>query len=424
MTQKSEAQKGNITPEMEYVAEKEKIDVNKLARLIDSGKVVIPKNINGHSIPTGIGEGLSTKINANIGSSSKIDDLDLEINKAKLAQEYGADALMDLSTGSDLKLFRKKIMDAVDIIIGTVPIYEAGVITLSKNKEIIEMDPDDLFKAIENQAKEGVDFMTLHCGITKDAVEKLEKANRMMGIVSRGGTFMASWIKHNGEENPLYKDYDYLLDLSYEYDITLSLGDGFRPGCLSDASDIPQIQELVNLGGLVNRAQDANVQVMVEGPGHMPMNQIQANMEIQKTICYGAPFYVLGPLVTDLAPGYDHITGAIGGAIAAQAGANFLCYVTPAEHLTLPSLDDVKEGVIASKIAAEAADVAKGLPQVWEKEREMGRARKEFDWEKQFELAFDKSKPRKYRNQCELDDDEMCAMCGEYCAVKIAKGDF
>ena len=246
MTQKSEAQKGNITPEMEIVAKQENIDVNKLAKLIDLGKVVIPKNINGHSKPCGIGEGLKTKINANIGSSSQIDDIELEINKAKLAQEYGADALMDLSTGSDLKLFRKKIMDAVDICIGTVPIYEAGVVTLGKNKEIIDMDPDDIFKAIENQAKEGVDFMTLHCGITKDLIQKLKAANRMMGIVSRGGTFMASWINHNDMENPLYENYDYLLELSYEYDITLSLGDGLRPGCLADASDIPQIQELVN----------------------------------------------------------------------------------------------------------------------------------------------------------------------------------
>ena len=424
MTQKSEAIKGNITEEMKDVAKNENIEVDKLARLIADGKVVIPKNINSHAKACGIGEGLTTKINANIGSSSKIDDLDLEINKAKLAVEYGADAIMDLSTGSDLKLFRQKIMNAVDVIIGTVPIYEAGVVTLAKKKEIVDMDPNDIFKAIENQAREGVDFMTLHCGITKDLVSKLEKQKRMMGIVSRGGTFMASWIKHNECENPLYENYDYLLELSYEYDITLSLGDGLRPGCLADASDIPQIQDLVNLGGLVKRAQDANVQVMVEGPGHMPMNQIKANMEIQKTICHGAPFYVLGPLVTDLAPGYDHITSAIGGAIAASSGANFLCYVTPAEHLSLPSLEDVKEGVIASKIAAEAADVAKGLPQSWIRERQMAKARKEFDWEKQFDLAFDKSKPRQYRDKCELDDDEMCAMCGEYCAVKIAKGDF
>ena len=286
------------------------------------------------------------------------------------------------------------------------------------------MDPEDIFKSIENQAKEGVDFMTLHCGINREIVEKITENKRMMGVVSRGGTFLTSWIYHNQEENPLYENYDYILEIAYENDITLSLGDGLRPGCLSDASDIPQIQELVTLGGLVKRAQDANVQVMVEGPGHMPLNQIKANMEIQKTVCYGAPFYVLGPLVTDLAPGYDHITGAIGGALAAFCGADFLCYVTPAEHLTLPNLEDVKEGVVASKIAAEAADVANGIESSWAKEREMATARKNFDWEKQFELAIDKSKPRSYKNKCSLDDDEMCAMCGEYCAVKIAKGDF
>ncbi|WP_286008793.1 phosphomethylpyrimidine synthase [Methanobrevibacter woesei] len=424
MTQKSEAIKGNITTEMESVAKKENISVDKLVKLVAEGKVVIPKNINGKTEACGIGKGLKTKINANIGSSSKIDDIELEINKAKLAVEYGADAIMDLSTGSDLKTFRRKIMDAVDVPIGTVPIYEAGVATLSKNKEIIEMDEEEIFKTIEEQAKEGVDFMTLHCGITRDLVDKIEKSKRMMGVVSRGGTFLASWILHNQRENPLYENYDYILELAYEHDITLSLGDGLRPGCLADASDIAQIQELVTLGTLVKRAQDANVQVMVEGPGHMPLNQIKANMEIQKTICNGAPFYVLGPLVTDLAPGYDHITGAIGGAIAAASGADFLCYVTPAEHLSLPNLEDVKEGVIASKIAAEAADVANGLESSWAREKEMAIARKEFDWEKQFKLAFDQSKPRKYRDKCELDDDEMCAMCGEYCAVKIAKGDF
>ena len=420
MTQKSEAQKGNITPEMECVAQNENIDVNKLAKLIDKGLVVIPKNVNGHSKPCGIGEGLTTKINANIGSSSKIDDLELEINKAKLAQEYGADALMDLSTGSDLKLFRQKIMEAVDLCIGTVPIYEAGVVTLAKNREIIDMDPDDIFKAIENQAKEGVDFMTLHCGITKDLVQKLKDANRMMGIVSRGGTFMASWINHNDMENPLYENYDYLLELSYEYDITLSLGDGLRPGCLADASDIPQIQELVNLGTLVKRAQDANVQVMVEGPGHMPLNQIKANMEIQKTICHGAPFYVLGPLVTDLAPGYDHITSAIGGAIAATSGANFLCYVTPAEHLRLPTVEDVKEGIMASKIAAHAADIAKGVKGAKDWDYEMSQARRELDWEKQFACALDPETARAIRDsrKPEEDHNDTCSMCGKFCAVR------
>lgn len=424
MTQMTEAKKSNITPEMKAVADSEKIDVEKIRAGVAKGTIVIPKNINRNTKAYGIGQGLTTKINANIGSSSKIEDIDLEVKKAKLAVEFGADAVMDLSTGPNLLEFRKAIMSEVDVPIGTVPMYEAGVITLNKGKEIIDMDEDDIFKAIENQAKEGVDFMTLHCGINKDVVTKLQDAKRVMGIVSRGGTFLASWILHNDEENPLFSRYDYLLELALEYDITLSLGDGLRPGCLSDATDTPQIQELVTLGTLVKRAQEAGVQTMVEGPGHVPLNQVKANMQIQKTLCHGAPFYVLGPIVTDLAPGYDHITGAIGGAIAASSDADFLCYVTPAEHLTLPSLEDVKEGVIASKIAAQAADVALGLDVAWDKERQMSQARRDFDWEAQFDLAFDKVKPRHYKNKCELDDDEMCAMCGEYCAVKIAKGDF
>ena len=423
MNQMTEAKKGNITPEMKSVSIAENIDAEKVRAGVAKGTIVIPKNILRKTKAYGIGKGLTTKINANIGSSSKIEDIDLEIKKAKLAVEFGADAIMDLSTGPDLLKFRKAIISSVDVPIGTVPIYEAGVITLNKGNEIVDMDEDDFFKAIENQAKEGVDFMTLHCGVNKDIVDKLQKQKRIMGIVSRGGTFLASWILHNDKENPLFENYDYLLEIALEYDITLSLGDGLRPGCLSDASDIPQIQELVTLGTLVKRAQDVGVQTMVEGPGHMPLNQIKSNMEIQKTLCHGAPFYVLGPIVTDLAPGYDHITGAIGGAIAASSGADFLCYVTPAEHLTLPSLEDVKEGVIASKIAAQAADVALGLDSAWDNEVKMSKARRDFDWEAQFNLAFDKVKPRHYRNKCKL-DDEMCAMCGEYCAVKIAKGDF
>lgn len=424
MTQLEDAKKGNITPEMEKISKIEKININTLLNRIANGKIVILKNNIRETEPCAVGQGLKTKVNANIGSSSKIEDISLEVNKAKLSQEYGADTIMDLSTGPNLNEFRKNIMEAVNLPIGTVPIYEAGVITLNKGREIIDMDSQDIFKSIENQAKEGVDFMTLHCGITQDLVEKLKNSNRTMGIVSRGGTFLASWILHNEEENPLYKEYDYLLEIAKEYDVTLSLGDGLRPGCLSDASDIPQIQELVNLGTLVKRAQDASVQSMVEGPGHMPLNQIKSNMEMEKKLCHGAPFYVLGPIVTDLAPGYDHITSAIGGAIAASSGADFLCYVTPAEHLGLPDLEDVKEGIIASKIAAEAADVANGLNTAWDKEMEMANARKTFDWDKQFDLAFDTSKPRKYRNKCELDDNEMCTMCGEYCSVKIAKGDF
>ena len=424
MTQMTEARKGNITPEIQAVADYERIDVDKVLRGVANGTIVIPKNVGRNTKACGIGQGLTTKINANIGSSSKIEDIDLELKKAKLAVDFGADAVMDLSTGPELLKFREKIMDAVDVAIGTVPIFEAGVVTLNKGREIIDMDEDDIFKSIEHQARDGVDFMTLHCGITRDLVDKLQKAKRVMGIVSRGGTFLASWILHNEMENPLYENYDYLLELALEYDISLSLGDGLRPGCLSDATDTPQVQELVTLGTLVKRAQEAGVQSMVEGPGHVPLNQVRANMEIQKTLCHGAPFYVLGPIVTDLAPGYDHITGAIGGAMAAASGADFLCYVTPAEHLSLPSLEDVKEGVIASKIAAQAADVALGLDIAWEKERAMSKARKNFDWEGQFDLAFDSVKPRHYRNKCELDDDEMCAMCGEYCAVKIAKGDF
>lgn len=424
MTQMTEAKKGNITPEMKAVSKYERIDVETIRRKIANGTIVIPKNVNRDTDVRGIGSGLSTKVNANIGSSSKIEDKDLEVKKAKLAVEYGADAVMDLSTGPKLNEFRKAILNAIDVPLGTVPIYEAGAHTLNANKEIIDMDEDLIFKVIESQAKEGVDFMTLHCGITKELIPKIQAQKRKMGIVSRGGTFLASWILHNDKENPLYENYDYLLELALEYDITLSLGDGLRPGCLFDASDIPQIQELVNLGGLVKRAQAKGVQTMVEGPGHVPLNQIQANMELEKTLCHGAPFYVLGPITTDIAPGYDHITSAIGGAIAASSGADFLCYVTPAEHLSLPSLDDVKEGVVASKIAAEAADVALGIDRALEREKAMAEARRKFDWDKQFDLAIDKSKPRLYKNKCKIDDKEMCAMCGEFCAVKIAKDDF
>jgi phosphomethylpyrimidine synthase len=312
-------------------------------------------------------------------------------------------------------------MEEVNLSIGTVPIYEAGVNAANRDGSILNMSEDDIFKAIENQAQEGVDFMTLHCGINKDIVTKLQNSDRIMGIVSRGGTFLSSWILHNEQENPLFENFDYLLEIAYEYDITLSLGDGLRPGCLSDATDIPQIQELINLGQLVQRCRENNVQVMVEGPGHVPLNQIATNMKIQKTLCKEAPFYVLGPIVTDLAPGYDHITSAIGGSIAAYSGADFLCYVTPAEHLSLPTIDDVKQGVIASKIAAQSADVALGLKSAWKNEKMMSNARKKLDWDKQFELSFDSKKAKKYRENKPVDDNDMCSMCGEYCALKIGK---
>lgn len=416
-----DALRGNITPEMKLVAELEGIDVQKIVRGLSEGRIIIPKNVNGKTKPIGIGKGLKTKINANVGSSSELEKVKWEVEKAEAAVKYGADTIMDLSTGPDYQNVLNAIMGAVDVPIGTVPIYEAGI-TASTNKDaVVNMDEDDMFNAILNQAKAGVDFITVHCGITKDLVAKVQDSNRIMGIVSRGGSFLAAWILHNGLENPLYKNYDYLLEIASQYDVTLSLGDGLRPGCLHDASDVSQIQELVTLGELVTRARMEGVQVMVEGPGHVPINQIKANIEIQKTVCKEAPFYVLGPLVTDLAPGYDHITSAIGGAIAASAGADFLCYVTPAEHLAIPNIDDVKEGVIASKIAAEAADVAKGVHGAWDREVQMATARKNFDWDKQFELAFDNEKPKKCRERKPISDDDMCTMCGEFCALRLVR---
>ena len=416
-----EALKGNITDEIKSVAEIEAIDVQKIIKGLSSGRIVIPKNINGKSRPVGIGKGLKTKINANLGSSSELEKVELEVEKAKVAVKYGADTIMDLSTGPEYGKVLKAVMETVNVPIGTVPIYEAGITASNTKGAVVNMDGDDMLRAIENQAKAGVDFITVHCGITMDLINKVKNSNRIMGIVSRGGSFLAAWILKNQEENPLFKNYDYILEIAEEYDVTLSLGDGLRPGCLHDASDVSQIQELVTLGELVVRARDKGVQVMVEGPGHVPINQIKANIEIQKTICKDAPFYVLGPLVTDLAPGYDHITSAIGGAIAAASGADFLCYVTPAEHLAIPNIDDVKEGVIASKIAAEAGDIAKGVNGAWEREVEMAIARKNFDWQKQFELAFDQEKPSKCRERKHISEQDMCTMCGEFCALRLVR---
>jgi phosphomethylpyrimidine synthase len=421
LTQLEQAKKSQITDEIKYISEIEGIEIIKLLRRVAKGQIVIPKNVNSDSIPLGIGKGLKTKINANVGSSSELENIDWEVEKALTAVEFGSDTLMDLSTGPNFKEVRKAIMKAVKIPIGTVPIYEAAVKSSESRGAVVHMDEDDMFQAIINQAEEGVDFITVHCGITKDTVEKLKNSNRIMGIVSRGGAFLAAWILQNEEENPLYKNYDYLLEIAHEYDVTLSLGDGLRPGCLHDASDIPQIGELIILGGLVERAREKGVQVMVEGPGHVPLNQIESNIQIQKTICKEAPFYVLGPLVTDLAPGYDHITSAIGGAIAAAAGADYLCYVTPAEHLSIPSVEDVKEGVIASKIAAQVGDVSKGIGNAWDNELKMANARRNFNWKQQFELAFDQVKPCKYRERKTTQGEDMCTMCGEFCALRLVR---
>lgn len=421
MTQLEQARKGQITPEMEKVAENEGIEIQKLARRISKGHVVIPKNINGKSSPLGIGRGLRTKVNANVGSSSEWEDVSWEVEKARIAVKFGSDTLMDLSTGPQFKEVRKAIMREIKVPIGTVPIYEAAIEAIKNKDAIINMDEDDMFRAIINQAKAGVDFVTVHCGVTRDTVEKVKNSDRIMGIVSRGGAFTAAWILKNQEENPLYKNYDYLLEIAREYDVTLSLGDGLRPGCTHDASDIPQISELVILGGLVERAREKGVQVMVEGPGHVPLNQIESNIQIQKRVCKGAPFYVLGPLVTDLAPGYDHITSAIGGAIAAAAGADYLCYVTPAEHLSIPDEEDVREGVIASKIAAQAADAAKCIGNARDIEIKMAQARKDFKWHLQFDLALDHEKPRACRERRPSDKEDMCTMCGEFCAIKLVR---
>lgn len=419
MTQLEQARKSKITPEMEQVAKTEGIDVHKLARRVANGHVVIPKNQGGKSKPLGIGKGLCTKVNANVGSSSELEDVSWEVEKARIAVKYGSDTLMDLSTGPQFNEVRRAIMKEITVPIGTVPIYEASIGALKNKKAIINMDEDDMFQAIQNQAKEGVDFITVHCGVTRDTVEKFKNSDRIMGIVSRGGAFTAAWILKNQEENPLYKNYDYLLEIAREYDVTLSLGDGLRPGCTHDATDIPQISELLILGNLVERARESGVQVMVEGPGHVPINQIKSNVQIQKRVCKGAPFYVLGPLVTDLAPGYDHITSAIGGAIAAAAGADYLCYVTPAEHLSIPDKENVKEGVIASKIAAQAADLAKGIDSAIDNEIKMAHARKNFKWDLQFKLALDDEKPRACWERKPSPKDDMCTMCGEFCAIKL-----
>ena len=406
---------------MEYVAEKENISQEKLCRYIAEGKVVIPKNKNRDTLPTGIGKDLHTKINANIGSSTEKEDINIELEKVDVLVEYGADAVMDLSTGPKLEEIRQKILEKTNIPLGTVPIYEAGAQTLKENKNIVDMDDDAIFKTIAKQAKEGVDFITVHCGINKENVKAVKNSGRLMGIVSRGGALTAAWILHNDKENPLYKEFDYLLEICHEDDVTLSLGDGLRPGCIHDATDISQIRELTTLGQLVKRSREANVQVMVEGPGHVPITQVKANMQIQKTICDHAPFYVLGPLVTDVAPGYDHINAAIGASIAGSSGADFLCYVTPAEHLSIPTVEHVKEGVIASKIAAEVSDIAKEIPSTLQREYDMAVARENFDWEKQFELAIDGKTARQIYENGGASDDEMCSMCGEFCAIKMVK---
>lgn len=422
MTQIASARKGRITKEMKRVAESEKLSPEVIMRGVARGHIVIPKNTaRGEKIaPSGIGEGLRVKVNANIGTSPEISNIEVEIEKAKAAMNAGTDAIMDLSTGGDLNEIRRILLKAAPIPFGTVPIYQAAIEAQRKRGAIIYMSEDDIFNAVEMHAKDGVDFITVHCGITRESVDRLVRQNRLLGIVSRGGTFLAAWIKHNERENPLYENFDYLLEIAREYDLTLSLGDGLRPGCIHDATDRPQVQELIILGELVERARNAGVQAMVEGPGHLPLDHVEMNVKLEKSICKNAPFYVLGPIVTDVAPGYDHIVGAIGGAIAAIAGADFLCYVTPAEHIALPGIEDVREGVIVTRIAAHVADLVRRREIAAEWDFEMSKARAELEWEKQFKLALDPRKIEKIRRErMPKKVSEVCTMCGEFCAIKL-----
>lgn len=415
-TQMDAARKGIHTPEMKEVAQKEQMDIDMLCSLIAEGKVIIPRNKNHKGIKAnGIGSMLKTKINVNLGVSRDCKDLDVEMEKVQSAVDMGAEAIMDLSSYGDTQKFRRKLCSECPAMIGTVPIYDAVVYYHKALREITSQEWLDIVKM---HAKDGVDFMTIHCGINKETAAKFKRNKRLTNIVSRGGSIIFAWMEMTGEENPFYAHFDEILDICQEYDVTLSLGDACRPGSLADATDASQIEELITLGELTKRAWEKNVQVMIEGPGHMPLDQIAANMEIQKTICHGAPFYVLGPLVTDVAPGYDHITSAIGGAVAAMCGASFLCYVTPAEHLRLPNVEDVKEGIIASRIAAHAADIAKGVKGAREWDDKMSYARKKLDWEEMFRLAMDPEKARRYRAEAAPEKEDTCSMCGNFCAVK------
>ena len=422
MTQLEAAKRGRITPEMRLVANAEGLDLKLLSGKIASGRVVIPSNIlRKKGRVCGIGEGLKTKVNANIGTSQGSSRISVELKKLKTSVDNGADAVMDLSTGGDLRAIRKAILRASPVPVGTVPIYEAAVDADRKKRPIPSITADEMFAVLERQAREGVDFFTIHCGVTRKAVDCLKKQGRVIGVVSRGGAIMVEWMAHNRRENPFYEGFDKVLQIARKYDVTLSLGDGMRPGCLADASDRAQIQELMTLGELSGRARRAGVQVMIEGPGHVPINQIEANVLLEKDLCHGAPFYVLGPLVTDIAPGYDHITSAIGGALAAAHGADFICYVTPSEHLGLPSVDDVKTGVISARIAAHAADIAKGIKGALDWDIAISEARKKRDWRKQFALAIDPVRAKEYRNRSKPAAKDVCTMCGQYCSMKISE---
>ena len=418
-TQMDAAKQGIITPQMQTVAAKEKMDPQRLKDLVATGQVVIPANKNHLKLDAeGVGTGLRTKINVNLGVSKDCCDLDLELTKAHKAIELKAEAIMDLSCFGKTQTFRRRLIESSTAMIGTVPMYDAvGLL----DKDLKDITVDEFFKVVETHASDGVDFMTIHCGMNLATAERVKRNKRLTNIVSRGGSLLFAWMEMNQQENPFYEYYDRLLDICVEYDVTLSLGDACRPGSIHDATDAAQVEELITLGELTKRAWARNVQVMIEGPGHMAINEIAGNMMMQKRLCHGAPFYVLGPLVTDVAPGYDHITSAIGGAIAAANGADFLCYVTPAEHLRLPDLDDMKEGIIASRIAAHAADIAKGIPGARDWDNAMSTARAAVDFPKMIELSIDPEKAQRYRDSSKPEHEDTCTMCGKMCPMKNMK---
>ena len=418
-TQRQAALRGKITPQMKAVAKSEHLAPKEIMAGVAKGLIAIPYNpLHKGCRSIGIGKGLRTKVNANIGTSSDYGDVNTELEKLLVALEYKSDTMMDLSTGGDISAIRRAIIANCSVPLGTVPIYQAAIEAISRRGALVNMTQDDLFKAIEEHARDGVDFITVHCGVTLSVIERLKRQRRTTDVVSRGGSFLIGWMLHNERENPLYEQYDRLLEIAHACDVTLSLGDGLRPGSLADASDRAQMEELLTLGELVERARAAGVQVMVEGPGHVPLDQIAANVQLEKVVCKGAPFYVLGPLVTDVAAGYDHITAAIGGAIAAAAGADYICYVTPSEHLGLPDTDDVREGVIAARIAGHAADIVKGVKGAWEWDREMSAARKGLNWERQAVLSIDPARAQAVHARHGT-AGAACSMCGKFCAMEL-----
>ncbi|MGR3309817.1 MAG: phosphomethylpyrimidine synthase ThiC [Candidatus Brocadiales bacterium] len=421
MTQLEQAKANHITEEMKVVAKEEGCEPEYIRAQMADGKIIIPCNHKRNAKRLcGIGKGLRTKVNANIGTSSDYSETENELAKLCVAVDAGADAVMDLSTGGDLRAVRKRIIEKSAITVGSVPIYEAAVNAVKNGHSIRNMTPDSMIEAVRRHCEDGIDFVTVHCGANFGVLKHLKSEKRVCGVVSRGGMFLVEWMSHHNRENPLFEQYDELLAMAREYDVTLSLGDAMRPGALADAFDRVQIYELNVLAELSQRAFEAGVQVMIEGPGHVPLNQIQSQIQLQKELCKGAPFYVLGPIVTDIAPGYDHITSAIGGAIAAAAGADFLCYVTPSEHLSLPTVEDVREGVIAARIAAHAADIAKGVKSAWERDKKMSHMRRKRDWEGQFATCIDPERAKKVRETSKPQNEDVCSMCADFCVFNIA----